>query len=43
MVLSVDGGTVTYLLPISQQQHQCSLAEFEAWAVGEYVDPFAGA
>jgi hypothetical protein len=41
IVVAIDGGQVTYVLPISRRQASASLADFEAWAVGEYVDPFA--
>lgn len=46
LVLAVDGEPenyqVHYLLPITQHRETCSLSDFEAWAVGEYQDPFGG-
>lgn len=39
-VRSVDGDDVTYILPISQIEEQCTVAEFDTWKLGEYVNPF---
>lgn len=40
-VVSIEDGIITFQFPISLESQVVTLAEFEAWSVGEYVDPFA--
>lgn len=41
LVTAVSDTMVAFIYPLSGTRETVSLSEFEAWQVGEYVDPFA--
>lgn len=41
LVIEIDDGDVLFFTPADQRRGRCTVAEFEAWSVGEYANPFA--